>query len=59
MKKFVFGFVLVFHSPGQSMIDFLFDIVELSQGLHTSYVVLQSRPIASKWVNHLANIYIS
>ncbi|XP_026795889.3 von Willebrand factor A domain-containing protein 7-like [Pangasianodon hypophthalmus] len=32
---------------GQSEVDFLFDFVELSQGLHSSYAVLNSRPAAN------------
>ncbi|KAK3554501.1 hypothetical protein QTP70_024406, partial [Hemibagrus guttatus] len=32
---------------GQSKVDFLFDFVELSQGIHPSYTVLNSRPAAN------------
>ncbi|XP_060729093.1 von Willebrand factor A domain-containing protein 7-like [Tachysurus vachellii] len=38
---------------GQSEVDFLFDFVEFSQGLHASYVALNSRPLANNNVTLL------
>ncbi|XP_010903893.2 von Willebrand factor A domain-containing protein 7 [Esox lucius] len=41
---------------GQSLIDFLFDFVEVSQGPHPSYAVLQSRPQAGGKANLLVSV---
>ncbi|GAA6098474.1 von Willebrand factor A domain-containing protein 7-like [Tachysurus ichikawai] len=41
---------------GQSEVDFLFDFVELSQGLHPSYAVLNSRPAANNNVTLLVTM---
>ncbi|KAB5581390.1 hypothetical protein PHYPO_G00175100 [Pangasianodon hypophthalmus] len=41
---------------GQSGVDFLFDFVELSQGLHSSYSVLNSRPVANTSINLLLSM---
>ncbi|KAM9477192.1 von Willebrand factor A domain-containing protein 7-like [Clarias gariepinus] len=41
---------------GKSEVDFLFDFVELSQGLHPSYVVLNSRPAAQTNVTLLVSM---
>ncbi|KAF5897617.1 von Willebrand factor A domain-containing protein 7-like, partial [Clarias magur] len=50
-------YILVpFNDPGQSEVDFLFDFVELSQGLHPSYVVLNSRPAAKTNVTLLVSM---
>ncbi|KAK3573153.1 hypothetical protein QTP86_014102, partial [Hemibagrus guttatus] len=41
---------------GQSEIDFLFDFIESSQGLHASYVALNSRPAANTNVTLLVTM---
>lgn len=46
------------HYPGESMIDFLFEFIEVSQGLHSSYSQLNSRPTASMWTHFLKVIII-
>lgn len=43
--------VFIFFSfPGQSPIDFLFDFVEVSQGLFNGFDALDSRPRAGKGI---------
>ncbi|GAA6112009.1 von Willebrand factor A domain-containing protein 7-like [Tachysurus ichikawai] len=41
---------------GQSAVDFMFDFVELSQGLHPSYSVLNSRPAIDSTVTLLVSM---
>ncbi|XP_053478034.1 von Willebrand factor A domain-containing protein 7-like [Ictalurus furcatus] len=41
---------------GQSQVDFIFEFVELSQGLHPSYAVLNSRPAAKTNVTLLVSM---